>query len=170
MKILTENAIYVQKNDMTYLSRMAKSIPSSILIQVYGKGAETIDDENKNEFIKFDKDNEIEFFKNLDWIVDYQVLKNLTDEEIYSMGQDILNEKNRIARQFNLLSPVERKKNISMVNECELLDYKLYSIRDILWFNQGHIYIKLPKGIDYPESFAHKNVIQRALKRVFYKN
>ena len=158
MKILTENAIYVQKNDMTYLSRMAKSIPSSILIQVYGKGAETIDD------------NEIEFFKNLDWIVDYQVLKNLTDEEIYSMGQDILNEKNRIARQFNLLSPVERKKNISMVNECELLDYKLYSIRDILWFNQGHIYIKLPKGIDYPESFAHKNVIQRALKRVFYKN
>ena len=41
----------------------------------------------------------------------------------------------------------ERKRNMSMVTQCELLDFKMYSLRDFLWFKQGHIKMKLPASV-----------------------
>lgn len=33
-----------------------------------------------------------------------------------------------------------------MVTKCDLLEFKFYSLRDILWLKQGHISIKLPEN------------------------
>ena len=35
-----------------------------------------------------------------------------------------------------------------MVSQCGLLDFKIYSLRNFLWFKQGHIKMKLPKGFE----------------------
>ena len=56
MKIITENAAYVQKND-----------------------------NNRYEFVKFEDKNEIEFFKNLDWMVDYNSVKDLNEEDFLNL-------------------------------------------------------------------------------------
>ena len=150
MKIITENAVYVQKNDIAYLHHTDLPIPASIFMKVFGNGIVIINDDNRYEFEKFEDPSEIEFFNGLDWIIDYNSVKDLSDDEIIEMGQRIAQAKNQIAEQFNSMSKDERKKNLEMVTQCELLDFKMYSLRDILWFKQGHLKMTLPdkeKGI-----------------------
>ncbi len=169
MKIITENAVYVQKNDITYLNHTDLPIPASIFMKIFGNGIVIINDSNRYEFEKFEDDSEIEFFKGLDWIVDYNSVKDLSDDEIIEIGQNIAQVKNQIAEQFNLMSEDERKENLGLVTQCELLDFKMYSLRDILWFKQGHLPMTLPEGIDYPEGFVQKGEkgIQKLIRRIF---
>ena len=48
------------------------------------------------------------------------------------------------------MDPEAREENMNMVFWCELLDFKIYSLRDILWFKQGHIQMELPEDVDIP--------------------
>ena len=171
MKIITENAVYVQKNDITYLNHTDLPIPASIFIKVFGNGVVIIDDSNRYEFEKFEDNHEIEFFKRLDWIVDYNSVKDLSDDEIIEIGKSIAQSKNQIAKQFNSMSENERKENLEMVTQCELLDFKMYSLRDILWFKQGHLKMTLPEGVDYPEESVQKDEkgMQKLMRRIFPK-
>ena len=82
MKIITDNAAYVQKNDLMYLNSSSLAIPGSIYMKVFGWGITVINDRNRYEFVKFEEDSEIEFFKDIDWMIDYNEVKDLT-EEIY---------------------------------------------------------------------------------------
>ena len=45
-----------------------------------------------------------------------------------------------------------------MVTKCDLLEFKFYSLRDVLWFKQGHIPMKLPEG------YAQEKSIKKLLK------
>ena len=60
-------------------------------------------------------------------------------------------------------------KNRDMVLQCELLDFKIYSLRDALWFKQGYIKIKLPEGIEFlPKVELEKN-IKKQIRTLFDK-
>ena len=158
MKIITEKAVYVQKNDIAYLNNTDLPIPASIFMKVFGKGIVIIDDSNRYEFEKFEEQNEREFFKDLDWIVDYNSVKELTDEEIIEIGQGIAKKREQMAKKFNAMSESERKKNRDMVTQCELLEFKMYSLRDILWFKQGYLKMTLPEGIENPKVVVYKKI------------
>ena len=93
MKIITDNAAYVQKKDIAYLSQTNIARPISIFLKVFDLGAITIDENNKNEFIKFDSQKDISFFRNIDWIIDYNEVKDLSEKEIIELGQSIAKEK-----------------------------------------------------------------------------
>ena len=148
MKIITNDSAFVQKNDIAYLSQSGLEIPASIFLKVFGGGVVIIGDHNRYDFVEFDAPEEIEFFKGIDWMIDYNEVKDLSEEEIISLGQSIAEEKNRIAQNFNSMELEERKRNMDMVSQCELLDFKIYSLRDFLWFKQGHIKMKLPTGFE----------------------
>ncbi len=171
MKIITEKAVYVQKNDIAYLTHTDLPIPASIFMKVFGSGVVIIDDHNRYEFERFEEGDEIEFFKSLDWIVDYHSVKDLSDGEIIEIGQNIAQTKNQIAQKFNSMSGDEREKNFEMVTQCELLDFQMYSLRDILWFKQGHLKMTLPEGIDYPTGVVPdgKTGMQRLIRKIFPK-
>ena len=171
MKIITENAVYVQKNDITYLNHTDLPIPASIFIKVFGNGMVIIDDSNRYEFEKFEDNHEIEFFKRLDWIVDYNSVKDLSDDEIIEIGQSIVQSKNQIAQQLDSMSEDQRKENLEMLTQYELLNFKMHSLRDILWFKRGDLKMTLPEGVDYPEGFVQtgEKRIQKLMKRIFPK-
>lgn len=162
MKIITENAVYVQKNDIVYLNNIELAIPASIFMKVFGNGIVIINDSNRYEFVKFEAPEEIEFFKGIDWMIDYNEVKDLS-EEIISLGQSIAEEKNNIAQRFNSMTPEERKENMNMVSQYELLDFKMYSLRDFLWFRQGHIKMKLPKELEQEKG------IRKLIRTIFDK-
>lgn len=159
MKIITSHAAYVQKNDIAYLNQTNLAIPASIFMKVFGRGVFIVDDTNRYEFVEFNLPEEIEFFNGINWMIDYNEVKDLSEEEIISLGQSIVQEKNIIAQRFNSMSLNERKKNKELVFQCELLDFKMYSLRDILWFKQGHIKMKLPK----------EKGIKKLIKTIFNK-
>ena len=183
MKVITNNAAFVQKNDVAYLIQSDLEIPASIITKVFGgdtfiidnhsrydftefdvgRGVAIINDSNRYDFVKFDAPEEIEFFKGIEWIIDYNEVKDLSEDEIIALCQSIAEEKNRIAQKFNSMEIDERKRNVSMAIQCELLDLKMYSLRDFLWFKQGHIKMKLPASIEI------ENGINKLIKTIFNK-
>lgn len=164
MKIIRNDVVYVQKNDMGFLNQTDLAIPVSIFMKVFGNGITIIDDSNRFEFVKFEEASEIEYFKNLDWIVDYDSIKDLSEEQIIELGQMVAQERNRIAQTYNVMSKDDREKNMHMIAECEKLDFKMYSLRDVIWFKKGQFKITLPDGVDYPE--MHNKVEKKGLRRL----
>lgn len=145
------------------------AVPASIFMKVFGNGMVIIDDSNRYEFVTFEAPEEIKFFKDIDWMINYNEVKDFSEEEIIALGQSIAEEKNNIAYRFNSMTPEERKENMDMVSQCELLDFKMYSLRDVLWFKQGHIKMELPEGVDLPVGFEQGRGIKKLIKIIFNK-
>ena len=175
MKIFVNNKVYVQKNDLSYLLRGAEgiSIPSSIIDKIFGQ-VFIVTDENRYEFVEFTSPEVLKFFKKCDWIVDYNLFDSMTEEEIVEYGCQINAERNKVVTSFNELSEGEKEKQyIQVSTKIELLEFKMWSIRDILCHKQGHLKFSLPKGtnIDYLTSNDNKiekkeNIVQKVLRRL----
>ena len=75
MKIITDNAAYVQMNDIAFLNHCDLPIPASVFMKSFGFGIFVVDDSNRYDFKEFNKPEDIEFFKNIDWMIDYNEVK-----------------------------------------------------------------------------------------------
>lgn len=139
MKIITSNAVYVQKDDIEYLNSLDLSLPSSIMNKIIEYNIMQIDDKTRYEFIKFEEQSDIEFFKSLGWIIDYNEVKDLSESEMISLYKKIIEEKNAIARKYNLMSESNRINNMDYVRKYKLLDFKLYSLLYIINLKKEHI-------------------------------
>jgi len=175
MKIVTNNAAYVQKNDLIHLNQSGLDIPASVYLKVFGQGITIVDDSNRYEFVKYEKSNEIEFFKNIDWMVEYTEVKDLTENEIMELAEKINEEMNTIADTYNSMSDDNKRKNYNMTERFELLEFKMYSLRDVLWFKQGHLTWALPEDIEYPAIILapqeeEEKGIKKLVKSIFNKN
>ena len=165
MKILINNKIYVQKNDIAYLNSTDIPIPASIFLKVYGKGVTIIDGSNRYEFIEFSDPKEMSFFQGLDWIIDYDEVKCLSEEELIQLGQTVAAEKNRKADEFNGKSQKYRRENYERtMAEQELYDFKMYSIRDMIMFKKGELDFPLPKGVARPTEVIDSEVVTEEQK------
>ena len=162
MKIFTANSVYVQKNDIAYLNQTNLDIPASIFMRVFGN----IDDSNRYDFVEFDAPEEVQFFKGIDWIIDYNEIKDLSEGEIVALGQSIAEDKNSIAQRFNSMTLEERKENMNLKSQCELLDFKMYSLEDFLLFNQGRLKMKLPGYVDLPVGFEQDKGIRKLIRTI----
>lgn len=172
MKIVTNNAVYVQKDDMIALNETDLPIPTSIFNKVWGVGITIIDGTNRYEFIKFEEEHEIEYFKELDWIVDYNELKDLDESEFIALGEKAAEEQKEIAEKYNFMTKEEQNQNQDLVSRHQMLTFKIYSIRDVLWFKQGHIRFALPEGVEYPKWDEEKEEkgFQKILNKFKRKN
>ena len=169
MKIFTNNAVFVQKNDIAYLTRGYLKVPVSIFTKSFGNDTFYIDNNSKYDFIEFNKPHEINFFKNIDWIVDYNEVKNLSKEETIVLGERIAEEINKIANKFNKMTPAQKKKNMKLVSQCELLKYKMCSLKEIFWFKEGQIKINLPLDIETQTELRQEKGIKKLVKTMFNK-
>ncbi len=167
MKIITDNAAYIQKNDLAYLTHTDLAIPESIFRKIFEKGIVIINDSNRYEFIKFEEASAIEFFSNIDWMIDYNSLKDLTDGEIIKMGQNITKKMATLAQKIDSIPKDDRKAQLDILTEFKNLDFKLNSLKDILLFRQGHLKFKLPEGIEYSQKC--QGDIQKLARKFFPK-
>lgn len=151
MKIFAENAVYVQKNDMSYLNSSGLDIPTSIFMKVFGHGITIIDNSNRYEFIKFDDPREVEFFAAQDWIIDYNALKDLTEDELIAIGTSVSDLKKSKVEAFNAKRAKKRREQYNAILAAlDLLDYKMYSLRDLIMFKRGELEFALPNGVEKP--------------------
>lgn len=151
MKIFNNNVIYVQKNDLAYLTSFDVDIPASIFLKVFGEGAVIIDDHNRYDFVEFDSESEIEFFKSQDWIINYNELKDLKPEEIMAYSNDVAFDHDKYVVKYNSMSKEDKKQNSSLATKCDILKYKCYSLRDLYLFKIGKLDFPLPEGIEKPK-------------------
>ena len=97
-------------------------------------------------------------------------MKDLSEDEIIKLAEETKEEQRKIATTFNSMDEEEKDNHTDMIIKCNLLEFKFYSLRDILWFKQGHISMKLPEGIEYPEGYVQEKGIKKLLKRINKKN
>lgn len=160
MKIITENKAYVQLNDLSYLMKFmeGKPIPNSIIKDVFSE-IFICTNETRYQFREFSKPEQIQFFKDLDFSVDYMELKDKTEEEIMKYGDSIAKEANELANKVNELVESGEGAPAELYLKHEQLEFKLLSVRDILWFKQGHIKMNLP-NIDDSKKEVRKGLFK----------
>ena len=79
LKIICDNGIYVQKNDIAFVVNNTENVDHLKHIN--------INDENIYEFELFSSPKDIEFFSNLDFIVNYDDIKNIDEDDVIKLIQ-----------------------------------------------------------------------------------
>ena len=143
MKIICDNGIYVQKKDIAFVINNTENGDHLKLIN--------INDENIYEFELFSSPKDIEFFSNLDFIVNYDDIKNIDEDDVIKLIQKANLEK---IKMENTDSEKSNK------NDILKQEYKIYSLRDALWFKQKYLKFELPDNIDKKNKNKKSKVIE----------
>lgn len=137
MKISFINVVYVQKSDIICLSQIGLNIPKGILDKVFlfdGEG----------DYIEFSEPEFVSYFDGLNCIIDLNNIRNMSEQDIIDMMNSVKLKKSEISQMFKLMSPQEKRDNMFFMTECELLDFKLHSLNEILWCKQRNIDMNVP--------------------------
>ena len=147
MKIITENKAYVQLNDLACLCNSDLPVPVSVMRVMVGDKGLTITDKNRYKCMEFSSREDVEFFKNQKWIVDYDDVKNKSEEDISKQLVEIAEEAEEYLKEYKSYSEREKEEHKDLLGQYELLEFKFFSLRDILWNKKENGKIKLPKII-----------------------
>ena len=142
--------VYVQMEDIMLLMHydLNAGIPASIFDKLFRNGYVFVDDRNRFEFVSFEDKNEIDFFRSIDWIVDYKEYRTRSFDEMVQAGEDIRNEMAQIANRYNAMDEIDRKNNQGLRTKFELLEEKFKFLPQIVFINQGHVTMPFPNVID----------------------
>lgn len=143
MKVFKNGKVYVQNEDLILILRSGELMPTSVLEKFYGNGPVIIVQDNMEDYVEFEETDQVEFFKRLDWIVDYDEVKNLSTEELEKIINDVRDEMVKIRNKYSDLSQNDdcyEKDSIRF----ELLGNKLYSLSKIQYFKSHNLKLALP--------------------------
>ena len=163
MKIFnTENEkeiVYVQNSDILRL----KYIDSTIANKIYAQYKNTIGDNNLMKFIRFENEDELNFFRNIDWIVDYRKVSQLSNHMLEYMIDEVEIEMNKVGNEYmNTITENKNQKQLTFIL-FKLLEYKKNFLTMLLELRYTDEKIDLPLAIDYygiTFSFDINNQIQ----------
>lgn len=147
MKIVREDTLYLQKGDIMFLSRIA-NVPIVVeFFKEYNLSIFEINSKNKYEFVKFKNILLCNFFSQIDFIVDYDEIKDLTSSEMEKKIKRVTNLWNELSERFDNMDIIHQQKNISMIEDIEKAKYKENSLKEAFLFLQGKINMPLPEEI-----------------------
>ncbi len=152
MKIFNEEKgikkVYVQLNDIARLMDFGEAIPVSIMKRFF-YNIFIVNDDNRYKFEEFTEPHEIDFFKELDWIVNYKKYRDMSEKEIMDQGYALGDEMNQVAKEHNdSVGKLTDEELVALELKHEALEHKMLSIRDILWIKQGHLSVPIPEVPD----------------------
>lgn len=137
--------IFVQRSDIKRLVELNIPIPSSIFTKIV-KELECITEENKNSFIEFTDSDEMIFFVEQDWILDYNVYKDFSLVELDIAKRIFLEEIWSLEKELNNIPSEnqELRKKISQQIQKEAMS--LESLIDFIETKKGELFsLKGPK-------------------------
>ena len=142
-----KEVVYVQMQDIMYISNEIDiPIPASIFTKVF-TGVTIINDSNRFKFVRFAEKHEVEFFKNLDFILDYDKYKDLNNENFEKEVQKLVNQANEIAKKWNSMNEKEREKNYPILEKHEKISYMLKFMVEIDAVRHGKRSMPFPKFV-----------------------
>ena len=160
MKVFVRNKAYVQKGDLEYFLKGSERIPtySSILDVILAPDFK-VTDENRHEFVEFSKRQDVLFFGNCDWIINYHDFDGKGEKDIDEYRRQLIEERARAAKAYDALSSEESlNKRSQTLTHLELLDYKIYSVREVMLLKNG--------TVKYPIPGESENAFQKVFSRL----
>lgn len=170
MKIFRNNKAYIQNEDITkllmYASNKGIELPSQFFDRCFCPIFVCTED-NRSGFISFDDQSQIELVRKLDYIIDYDDIKDKTISELIDMLVSIENEMNERIRTYESLDD-KKKKEVYIENSVlvDLYRHKINALYDFILFKKGERDIRLPRGVEYPSDVPKKG-INSLLKKLF---
>ena len=137
-----QEVLYIQIDDLMqlrfYYGYISKNIEESI------KNVLNNCSYNGDKFIKFSNPEIINFFKNIQWIINYKEYRNMNDNELSTDFENLLMEKKHLIKDdsyFGVSSLSENAKN-------NLLNYKIISLINFELVKRKQKKIPFPSVID----------------------
>lgn len=151
MKIAVNNVIYVQKNDLELLIKN-EEYPDTLALKLYSKSSSVVDNVNRYNFVKIEEQAEIDFINGIDWILDYSLFKDLTEEELIKLHEKYIKDKKTEA------------------NKCDykILNHKILSLRAFMLYKKGELELDFPDEIKEDFSIqTDSQTFEKKLGRIF---
>lgn len=162
MKIITNDYCFINKVDIPNLMYFKYNVPQEIYNKAFPTSIPVVTEYNEYDFIEVDKNKYSDFvntIKNLDWIIDMQDLNNAHSRELLEVYKGYEIQRRLIVKRFNSMSYSEKRKNYSMKKRHEILEYKMKTIGDYLYYRLGQVTINIPDEVKEnvkPKSKAKK--------------
>ncbi len=134
--------VYVQYSDLLLLYNLNTIIPDTIYDKVYSDNFK-VDDSNRFDFVEFNRKEEIDFFKNIDWILDYNSLNRKTP---YELNRYYVNSINDIS---DYIHSTEYINNDDFNYQYDILNHKALSIKDFYFTKFGSLEMTFPQVPNY---------------------
>lgn len=172
MKIITKDCAYVQYRDIAELINALMvtqtQCPQSVLETCYGS-AFICDEDNQFDFMGFYNDDAIEFIKKINYIVDYNEVKDLGEEKLSEYENSLVTDRNKMIQTYNKMSKQKQDEyNESIQIRTRLVDHKIQSVEQFKSFKAGKLRMDLPEGIEYPKGCKYGKKFQRFLRNFIY--
>ncbi len=134
---------YVQKQDLEILSEIPEFVPKSIqeVIKSKIRGADGYD---KNDFVEFTNIEEVRFFANLNWILEYTNYAGASDYYIDNMRKRFIEDKNELFKKYSEMSDKEKAKDKDISIRHNLIVYKINTLDEIQRMNHGQSKVVVP--------------------------
>ena len=143
MKISTKNSMYVQKKDLEFLKDIVRLLPLSISKKIFENKDLDTDDYDIYDFFEFTDEEDIEFFRSLDWLIDYTQVKDLENDELRQIATIVAQRYDEVARKLHSINQKDEGYR-NTIEECTLLSYQITTLEDIADINSGLLKIKMP--------------------------
>ncbi len=143
MKISTKHSMYVQKKDLEFLKYIVRLLPPSISQKIFENKDLDPDDYDKYDFFEFTDEEDIAFFRSLDWLIDYSEFNELDREDQREIGKKVAERYDEVARIIHHMNDKDDdyKKTLQ---EYTILSYQITILEDISDINNGLLKIKMP--------------------------
>lgn len=136
--------VWVQLQDLIHLITVS-DIP--ILPSIFEKIFDgNIDSYNKKKFVKFTEDEEVDFFKKVNFIIDFNEYFNLTDSEFAEKSLELEEEVKEKMLELNGFSDEQKRKNANLFNQICNREYMIKSMDEIYLIKKGKIHYEFPQN------------------------
>ena len=158
MKYFKNDKVYVNFNDLINMPQLASYSLPGIIRKGLGENYIVIDESNRFNFAEFDLPEEVEYFKNQDWIIDYDEYKFMTDEELEEAARRKNQEIQLLIESYNNLSEEEQMNSYHMIRQHRRLWHQLQDLKAINLYRNNELNLDVPEesDLDIQEEVDHK--------------
>ena len=163
MKIVTKNAVYIEKEDIYFMIQYLDIIPFSII-----QASKNNNCKSTNNFIKITEPDTVEFLIKQSWLPNYNALKDLSLDQITYIGYEYVSKETIILNAIlNELEASNNKNELhNYISRRRKLDYYMISLKSIINVITGIEKLSLPEEL---EVTSNSNKITNLMRKIFRK-
>lgn len=127
--------VCVQRQDIMYLVNETNISVPEVIAQKIITDVNAVDISKRLEFIKFEEKEAIEFFKKIEFIIDFNKYQKMNYKQLAGEIEQTEKKSNKILEQWNSMNEIEKEENGRFFDEyCNICYMKqfLYEISTVI--------------------------------------
>jgi hypothetical protein len=162
MKIIKGNFIYIELEDLSYVVKKGIGVPKNLIQMTIEQGYVFADKNNMYKFIGYKDPKIIEYFKEQDFVIDYEEIKDLSIDKLIQKCDRYIDDRDLLSEEYSMMDTYSKEKYKDDLKTIDDLEYKYYQVNKYLLFKSGDNEFGLPEEVYSPKK-------ESILKNIFKK-